>query len=240
MKSRVALVTGASSGIGLAVTKALWSKGYSVVATSRRASKCAELVPSPRLAVLDGDVGDRETAERCVSEATRRFGALDLLVNNAGIFVAKPFTEYTQDDLSSLVATNLAGFVHCTQAALSVMAPSRSGHVVSVSTSLATQPVAGVSSALPILIKGGIEAATRSLAIEYAPHNIRLNAIAPGIIDTPMHPRENHPFLRTLSPANRLGTTDEMVDALLYLDGAQFVSGEVLHVDGGAHAGRWA
>jgi NAD(P)-dependent dehydrogenase (short-subunit alcohol dehydrogenase family) len=167
-------------------------------------------------------------------------GRLDLLVNNAGIFIAKRFTDYTADDYARLLATNLAGFFHMTQHALRLMEPGKSGHVVNISTSLASQPVAGVPSALPILIKGGIEAATRSLAIEYAAHGIRVNTIAPGIVDTPMHPKENHGFLQGLSPAGRIGTPLEIAEAVLYLESARFVSGEVIQVDGGAHAGKWA
>lgn len=240
MSSKVAIVTGSSSGIGLEITRSLLARGYSVVATSRSASRCEALVPSARLAVVDGDVGDVRTAERVVKEARAKFGRLDLLVNNAGIFVAKPFVDYTSDDYARLLSTNFAGFFHMTQHALREMVEAKSGHVVSIGTSLAQQPVAGVPSALPIAIKGGIEAATRSLAIEYAPLGIRSNVIAAGVIDTPMHSKESHGFLAKLSPSGRIGAASDIAEALLYLESATFVSGEVLRVDGGAHAGTWA
>jgi len=239
MESRVALITGASSGIGLDLAKTLLERGYRVVGLSRDATRRKTLAPSERLAVLDGDVGDPATARRAVDEAVGRFGQLDLLVNNAGIFVVKPFTDYSADDYAALLRTNFAGFFHMTQAALRAMAPRASGHVVNVSTSLVATPVAGVPSSLPILIKGGIEAATRSLAIEYAPRKIRVNTVAAGIIDTPMHAPTSHAALAGMSPAQRIGRVDEVTDAVLYLESAPFVSGEVLHVDGGAHAGKW-
>lgn len=237
--NKSAIVTGASSGIGLQITRALLERGYSVLATSRGVSRSKELAASSRLALVDGDVGSEETARRAVKEAKDRFGRVDLLVNNAGIFIAKPFTEYTPDDYARLLSTNLAGFFHMTQAALREMAPQKAGHVVNIGTSLSVQPIAGVPSGLPILIKGGIEAATRSLAIEYAGSGVRFNTVAAGIIDTPMHPKENHGFLRGLSPTGRLGTVNEMAEAVLFLDAATFVTGEVLHVDGGSHAGKW-
>jgi NAD(P)-dependent dehydrogenase (short-subunit alcohol dehydrogenase family) len=240
MGSKVALVTGASSGIGLRIATTLLERGYRVVAASRTASKQPALAEATRFIAVDGDVADEGTAARAVEAARTTFGTLDLLVNNAGIFIAKRFADYTADDFTKLLATNLAGFFHMTQHALRAMEARNPGHIVNISTSLASQPVAGVPSALPILIKGGIEAATRSLAIEYAAHGIRVNTIAPGIVDTPMHPKENHGFLQGLSPAGRLGTPVEIADAVLYLDSATFVSGEVLHVDGGAHAGKWA
>ena len=240
MTNRAAIVTGASSGIGLAIAKALLERGYGVVATSRTASRCSELAGNRNVAFVDGDVGQAATAERAIAAAQSRFGGLQLLVNNAGTFLAKPFVEYTADDYAQLLSTNLAGFFHMTQQALRVMAQAKTGHIVNIGTSLSAQPVAGVPSALPILIKGGIEAATRSLAIEYAPLGIRVNTLAAGIIDTPMHPPANHVFLKELSPSKRLGTTQEMADALLYLEGATFVSGEILHIDGGAHAGKWS
>lgn len=240
MKPRIALVTGASSGIGLAMTHALLARDYLVVATSRQVSQCSALEPSKQLALIDGDVAQALTAERAVQLALERFGGLDLLVNNAGVFVAKAFTEYSAEDYARLLEINLGGFFHMTQHALRVMVPKGTGHIVNIGSSLSAQPIAAVPSALPILIKGGLEAATRSLAIEYSGRGIRVNTIAAGIIDTPMHSADNHDFLASLSPAGRLGTTREMSEALLYLDAAEFVSGEVLHVDGGAHAGKWS
>jgi NAD(P)-dependent dehydrogenase (short-subunit alcohol dehydrogenase family) len=239
METKVAIVTGASSGIGLGITKALLARGYAVVATSRNASRGITLVPAAKLAVVDGDVGRAETADRVVAEAMARFDRVDLLVNNAGIFMAKPFTAHTAADLEALVSTNLAGFVQMTQAALRKMVPQRRGHIVSISTSLVEQPIAGVPSALAILTKGGIEAASRSLAIEYAADGIRVNIVAPGIIDTPMHAADKHEALRGLSPTQRIGTVEEVAEAVLYLESAPWVSGEALHVDGGAHAGKW-
>ncbi|WP_394841291.1 SDR family oxidoreductase [Pendulispora brunnea] len=238
--SKVALVTGASSGIGLGIAKALLNRGYGVVATSRHISHATALSASAKLALVDGDVGDVNTASRAVDTALSRFGKLDLLVNNAGIFIGRPFTDYTDDDYARLLSTNLAGFYHMTRAALRHMAPRASGHIVNIGASLASQPIAGIPSALPMLIKGGLEAASRSLAIEYAGRGIRVNTIAPGVIDTPMVPKDKQADFAGLSPANRLGTVDDIADAVLYLDGASFVSGEVLHLDGGAHAGKWS
>jgi NAD(P)-dependent dehydrogenase (short-subunit alcohol dehydrogenase family) len=240
MGTKVALVTGASSGIGFEIAKALLERGYNVVAVSRTASKQPALADARRFVTVDGDVGEERTAARAVEVARTKFGKLDLLVNNAGIFIAKRFTDYTAEDYSRLLSTNLAGFFHMTQHALRVMEPGKSGHIVNIGTSLAGQPIEGVPSALPILIKGGIEAATRSLAIEYSASGIRANTIAAGIIDTPLHPKENHGFLKGLSPARRIGTAAEIAEAVLYLESATFVSGEVLHVDGGAHAGKWS
>lgn len=239
MNSQTAIVTGASSGIGLGLTKALLNDGYNVVANARRASVAGTLTASPNLALVDGDVADPAIAESLTRTAVERFGSLDLLVNNAGIFIVKPFTDTVVNDFERLVSTNLAGFFHVTQAAIRQMQVQGSGHVVTISTSLASQPVQGVSAALSILTKGGLNAATRALAIEYAKSGIRFNAVAPGIVDTPMHAPETHGFLETLHPIKRIATVDEVVDAVLYLAKAAFTTGEVIHVDGGAHAGRW-
>ncbi len=239
MTSKVAIVTGVSSGIGLGITKALLERGYAIVGTSREATRKTPLAQSRNLTLVDGDVGVAETAERVVQAALSKYDRIDLLVNNAGIFIAKPFTEYTQEDYAKLVSTTLAGFFHLTQRVLAQMVTQKSGHIVSISTSLVATPIAGVPASLPILLKGGLEAATKALAIEYASQGVRVNAVAAGPIDTPMHPKENHPFLSALNPMNRMGTVQEMTEAVLYLSDANFVSGEVLHVDGGAHAGKW-
>lgn len=238
-QEKTAIVTGASSGIGLGLTRMLLERGYRVVASSRRISESGVLKGSDRLALVDGEIGLPATGKQLVDTAVSRFGSVDLLVNNAGIFIPKPFVDYTAEDFQRLLSTNLAGFVHTTQPAVAQMLRQRSGHIVTITTSLADQPVAGVPAALPILIKGGLNAATRALAIELAPQNIRVNAIGAGIIDTPMHKPEAHDFLKTLHPIQRLGTVEEIAEAVLYLTDAAFVTGEVLHVDGGAHAGRW-
>ena len=234
-----AIVTGASRGIGLGLAKALLSSGYHVVANARHISRAGTLTPSSHLVLVDGDVADPETAASLTRTAVERFGSVDLLVNNAGSFIAKPFADTTVDDYERMVATNLTGFLHVTQSAVRQMRTQASGHVVTITTSLASQPIQGMSASLAILTKGGLNAITRALAIEYAKDGIRVNAVAPGIVDTPMHSPQSHEFLQTIHPIQRLATVSEIVDAVLYLAQAPFVTGEVLHVDGGAHAGRW-
>lgn len=233
------LITGASSGIGLGLAKGFLAEGFRVVANSRHVTSAGTLIPAEDLLLVDGDIGDPSTARNLVESAVRRFGRLDVLVNNAGIFVPKSFTDYTPEDFGRVVSTNLAGFFYVSQHAARHMLARGSGHIINITTTLAEQPVAGVHAALTSITKGGLNAVTRGLAIEYATQGIRVNAIAPGIIDTPMHTAESHEFLKQLHPISRLGEVREIVDAALFLVRAPFITGEVLHVDGGAHAGKW-
>ena len=236
---QTALITGASSGIGLALTQGFLAEGFRVVANSRHVTSAGTLKPSDDLLLVDGDVGEPATAKALVSAAEQRFGRIDVLINNAGIFVPKPFLEYTPEDFQRVVSTNLAGFFYVTQEAARHMLQKGGGQILSISTTLAQQPVAGVNAALTSLTKGGLNSVTRGLAIEYAGAGIRVNAIAPGIIDTPMHKPEHHESLKHLHPIQRLGTVQEIVEAALFLVRAPFITGEILHVDGGAHAGKW-
>jgi NAD(P)-dependent dehydrogenase (short-subunit alcohol dehydrogenase family) len=232
---KVALITGASQGIGAGLVQGFRERGYRVVANSRsiKPSESADLIN------VAGDITDPAIAKRVVDTAVERFGRVDALVNNAGIFVSKPFIEYTAEDFAAVISVNLAGFFHVSQHAAARMLSQRSGHIVNITTSLVDQPMVGVPAAMAALTKGGLDAVTRGLAIEYADKGIRVNAVSPGIIKTPMHKPETHDFLAKLHPMQRLGEVREIVDAVLYLDGASFVTGEVLHVDGGQHAGRW-
>jgi NAD(P)-dependent dehydrogenase (short-subunit alcohol dehydrogenase family) len=238
-EKETALITGASSGIGLGLTKGFLAAGFNVVANSRQVTAAGTLIPSDDLLLVDGDVGEPSTARQLIHHAEQRFGGVDVLINNAGIFLPKPFVEYTPEDFQRIVSTNLAGFFYVSQAAARHMRQRRSGQIITITTSLAQQPVAGVNAALTSLTKGGLNSVTRGLAIEYAAQGIRVNAIAPGIVDTPMHKPENHESLKGLHPIPRLGTVQEIVDAALFLVRAPFITGEVLYVDGGAHAGRW-
>lgn len=231
---KVAIVTGASQGIGAALVKGFRDRNYRVVATSRSITQGTD----PDILAVPGDIADPATAERVVREALGRFGRVDTLVNNAGIFIAKPFTDYTADDFASKIATNLAGFFHVTQQAAAAMLKQGSGHIVSITTSLTDQAVAGVPTVLANLTKGGINSATKALAIEYATQGIRVNAVSPGIINTPMHAPQTHEFLANLHPVKRLGEVKDIIDAVLFLEGAPFVTGEILHVDGGQSAGH--
>jgi NAD(P)-dependent dehydrogenase (short-subunit alcohol dehydrogenase family) len=231
---KVAIVTGASQGIGAGLVKAFRERNYRVVAMSRSIRQTSD----DDIVAVPGDVGDPASAEAVVRTATSRFGRIDTLVNNAGIFIAKPFTDYTAADFQTKIATNLAGFFHVTQRAAAQMLKQGSGHIVSITTSLTDQPVAGVPSALANLTKGGINSATKALAIEYAAQGIRVNAVSPGIIKTPMHAPETHEFLAALHPMKQLGEIKDIVDAVLFLESAGFVTGEILHVDGGQSAGH--
>jgi NAD(P)-dependent dehydrogenase (short-subunit alcohol dehydrogenase family) len=231
---KVAVITGASQGIGAGLVEAYLGKGYRVVATSRSIKANG----NPDMVAVAGDIGDPATGPRVIDEAIKRFGRVDTLVNNAGIFVASPFTAYTAEQYGDVVATNLDGFFHITQAAVEAMERQGFGHVVSITTTLVEQPTSKVPSVLASLTKGGIAAATKSLAVEYAARGIRVNAVSPGIIKTPMHAVETHEFLAGLHPVGRLGDVSDIVDAVLFLEGAQFVTGEILHVDGGQIAGH--
>ncbi|MGF6814372.1 NAD(P)-dependent dehydrogenase (short-subunit alcohol dehydrogenase family) [Paraburkholderia atlantica] len=232
--SKVVIVTGASQGIGAETVKAFRAQGHRVVATAR---SIAPVVEADYVAVA-GDLGDATTARRVVDAAIEHFGRVDTLVNNAGIFIAKPFTQYTAEDYAAILNVNLNGFFYITQYAIEAMQKHGTGHVVSVTTTLAEKANSKVPSVLASLTKGGLNAATRSLAIEYARAGIRANAVSPGIIKSPMHPAESHARLAAMHPVGRMGDMSDIVNAILYLDSAPFVTGEILHVDGGQSAGQ--
>jgi len=236
--SKTAIITGASRGIGAGLVEAFLERGYKVVANSRNITKENRFAAAANVAPLDGDIGDPGTSARIV-DTMSRFGRIDVLINNAGVFIPKPFTEYTTEDFNTLVSTTLAGFLYVSQLTVKQMLRQKSGCIINVSTMLVDQPIAGLGAAVLIMLKGALNAVTRALAIEYAKEGIRVNTIAPGVIDTPMHKSEAHDFLKGLHPFGRIGKVKEVVDAALFLTGATFTSGEILHVDGGAHAGKW-
>lgn len=232
--SKVVIITGASQGIGAAVVQAYRALDYRVVATSRSIQPSID----PNILTVAGDIADPATAQRVIREALATFGRIDSLINNAGIFIAKPFTAYTPEDYASVLAVNLNGFFYITQLAIAEMEKNRAGHVVNVTTSLADHAIDGVPSVLANLTKGGLNSATKSLAIEYAKRGIRVNAVSPGIIKTPMHGEETHAALGQLHPVGHMGEVSDIAQAIIYLENAAFVTGEILHVDGGQSAGH--
>ena len=236
---KTAIVSGASQGIGAALVEAFLKRGYSVVANSRNITKANPFAASPNLALIDGDIGDPKTAAKIVDTAVSRFGRVDVLINNAGIFIPKAFTEYTTEDFNALVSTTLAGFLYVSQLAVRQMLKQKNGSIVNVSTSLVDQAIAGVPVTVQVMAKGSLHAVTRALAIEYAKDGIRVNTVALGVIRTPMHKPETHESLNGLHPMGRMGEIREVVDAILFLTDATFTTGEILHVDGGVHAGKW-
>jgi NAD(P)-dependent dehydrogenase (short-subunit alcohol dehydrogenase family) len=233
------IVTGGSQGIGAAVVKSFLDRGYAVVATARKVTQ-ASFGSSANLALVDGDIGKAATAEEVTRTAISRFGSVDHVVANAGIFIAKPFTDFTTEDFRSLVSTNLEGFLYLTQFAVKqILSQGKGGSVTSITTSLVDNPNASLPASVPMITKGGLTAAILSLASEYAKNHIRFNAVAPGIVDTPMHKDNPKDFLKTLSPMGTISSAEDIAEAVLYLAEARNVTGEVLHVDGGAHVGRW-
>jgi len=241
--SPTVVITGASSGIGLGLAEAYLARGFNVVANARtddRLAAAAKQLGSPaRFLGVAGDIGQRDTARQLIDRAVERFGQVDVLINNAGIFNAKPFVEYTEEELDRIVATNIKGFVYASQAAAAHMVPRRRGHIVNITASLALQPNLKVPALLPVLVKGGVNAATRALALELSPHNVKVNAVAPGIVDTPLYTPEMHGFLNSLAPAGRIAQVREIADAVLYLTSSDFTTGVVLPVDGGMSTGTW-
>jgi NAD(P)-dependent dehydrogenase (short-subunit alcohol dehydrogenase family) len=232
--NQTAIVTGASGGIGAGLVERFLEEGYNVVATSRDASR--KMTASGSLVLIDGDIGKQETAAQVVEAAIDNFRTIDVLVNNAGIFLNKPFTDFTTEDFEALVSTNLLGFFYITQSTVIEMLKQKSGCVVSISAALADRPIAGENGSISMMTKGGLNAATRNLAVEYAKDGIRFNAVAPGVVDTPMHaddPKDS------TQPVVKKATVKDVVDAVLYLVQAGHVSGEILHVDGAAPARRW-
>ncbi len=237
---KTVIVTGASQGIGAGTVTAFLDRGWRVVATVRTITRSGTISASDSLALVDGDIGEPATAAKIVQVAMERFGSIDALVNNAGIFFTKPFTDFTADDFRSLVSTNLGGFLYTTQLAVKQMlAQGRGGSVVTISASLADNPIAGVNAAVPMITKGGLNTVTRQLALEYARQGIRFNAVAPGVVATPLHKDTPPEMMKSLSPMGRVSTVAEIAGAVLYLTEAETVTGEILHVDGGAHRGKW-
>ncbi|WP_457298980.1 SDR family NAD(P)-dependent oxidoreductase [Phyllobacterium sp. P5_D12] len=237
---KTVIVTGASQGIGAGIVNAFAERGYNVVATSRQVTSSDAFRASDQIAVVDGDIGDPETARRVAETAISRFGSIDALVNNAGIFYTKPFIDYTMDDFRKLSSTNLEGFIHLTQRVVKQMlAQNSGGSIVSITTPLIDHPIAGLSASVPMMTKGGIDAISKNIAMEYASDGIRVNTVAPGVVDTPLHKDNPKDFLRTLSPMASISTVKEIVDAVVFLTEAPHITGEVLHVDGGAHLGKW-
>jgi NAD(P)-dependent dehydrogenase (short-subunit alcohol dehydrogenase family) len=237
---KTVIVTGASQGIGAGIVQAFLARGYNVVGTARSATNSKELSASDHLALIDGDIGQFETAQKVAQLAIKRFGSIDAVVANAGIFLVKPFTDYTPDDLRALVSTNLAGFIYITQLAVKQMLSQKGGgSIVTISAALADNPIAGITASVPMITKGGLNAVMRSLAIEYAKEHIRFNAVAPGAVNTPLHAEDSNDSLKTLSPMGSISTVEDIANAVVYLTEARQITGEVLHVDGGAHIGKW-
>jgi len=237
---KTAIVTGASRGIGAGIVKEFFELGFNIVANSRKMSHSTEIAASDRVALVDGDIGEPATAARIAETAISRFRSIDVLVNNAGIYFAKPFTDWTADDFKSLVSTNIAGFLHVTQRSVKhMLAQKTGGSVVTITAALANFPMRGVSVAVPMLTKGGLETITRQLAMEYAKDGIRFNAVAPGASYTTLHRDTPQGVLESQSPMGRPSTVKDIADAVIYLTGAPTVTGDTLYVDGGAHLGRW-
>ena len=238
--SKTVIVTGASQGIGAGVVSAFLEKGYKVVANSRSITKKGVFAPSNKLELVDGDIGDAATAAKIAETAVDRFGSIDVLVNNAGIFFTKAFTDYTATDFKSLVSTNLEGFLYITQLSIKQMlAQKTGGSIVTITASLARNPIRGVTAAVPMITKGGLETITQHLAMEYAKDGIRVNAVAPGVVDTPLHRDTPKDVMKSLSPMGRPSTVKDITDAIMYLTDAATVTGDILYVDGGSHFGRW-
>jgi len=237
---KTVIVTGASQGIGAGVVNAFLARGYNVVGTARSATKSKELSPSDHLALIDGDIGQFEAAQKIAELAIKKFGSIDAVVANAGIFVVKPFTEYTADDFRALVSTNLAGFIYITQLAVKEMqAQKTGGSIVSITAALVDNPILGEPASLSMITKGGLDAGLRSLALEYAKEHIRFNAVAPGIVATSLHTDNSKEYLESRSPMGTVSTIEDIASAVVYLTEARQITGEVLHVDGGAHVGKW-
>jgi NAD(P)-dependent dehydrogenase (short-subunit alcohol dehydrogenase family) len=237
---KTALVTGASQGIGAGLVKEFLEHGFNVVANSRKVSQSSEIAASNRVALVDGDIGDPATAEKIVESGLSRFGSIDALVNNAGIFFAKPFTDYSAEDIKSLVSTNIEGFVYITQLAIKQMlAQKTGGSIVTITAALARNPIRGFTASIPMITKGGLETVTQHLAMEYAKDGIRVNAVAPGVVDTPLHKSTPKEVMESLSPMGKPSSVKEIAEAVLYLTNAATVTGDILYVDGGAHFGCW-
>ncbi len=238
--AKTAIVTGASQGIGAGIVKAFVARGFNVVASSRKMTQSTEVEASSQVARVDGDIGEPATAAKIVETAVSRFNVIDVLVNNAGVYFNKPFTDYTIEDFKSLVSTNLGGFLYLTQLTIKHMVAQKTGgSVVTITAALARNPIRGVTAAVPMITKGGLETVTRHLAMEYARDGIRVNAVAPGVAYTPLHRDTSKEVMESLSPMGRPSTVKDIVDAIMYLTDAATVTGQALYVDGGAHVGRW-